>query len=155
FDAVEVFAPGPAAIDTTGLRRLLDEHGLSLAAVGTGAGWLIHRLTLTSAEPDRRAAARRFIASIIDLGGPSGAPAIIGSMQGRSGGDGGLDLESARACLCEALDVLGAHAAQYGVPLFYETLNRYETNMACTLAEGAALLDALSTRNVALLADLF
>ena len=29
--------------------RLLDDNGLALAAVGTGAGWVKHKLTLTSA----------------------------------------------------------------------------------------------------------
>ena len=40
FDAVEVFPPGPDAVDTEQLRSLLDEHQLSLAAVGTGGGSL-------------------------------------------------------------------------------------------------------------------
>jgi sugar phosphate isomerase/epimerase len=155
FDAVEVFAPAPEAVDPAALRRLLDEHGLKLGAVGTGAGWLIHRLTLTHADPANRAGARRFIQSIIDLGGPFGAPAIIGSMQGRSGGEGGLGAASARSWLAEALEVLATHAAQYGVPLIYEPLNRYETNLVNTVADGVALLESLSNRNVVLLADLF
>ena len=50
--------------------------------MGTGAGWVKHRLNLTL--PDAGRCARAFIKSIIDFGGPLGAPAIIGSMQGRS-----------------------------------------------------------------------
>src|SRR4051812_10044848 len=83
FDAVEIFAPGPEAIDTKLLRTLLDDHHLKLAAVGTGAGWLIHKLQLCDADKAKRQRAKDFIRSIIDLGGPFGAPAIIGSMQGR------------------------------------------------------------------------
>ena len=83
YDAVEVFPPAPDAVNAAELRRLLDDHGLKLAAVGTGAGWVVRRLTLTHADAPRRAEARRFIRAIIDLGGPLGAPAIIGSMQGR------------------------------------------------------------------------
>ena len=41
------------------------------------------------------------------------------------------------------------------MPLIYEPLNRYETNMCCTMAQGAALLESLDTDNVKLLADLF
>ena len=48
FDAVEIFTPSPDAIDPTLLRRLLDAEGLRLAAVGTGAGWVKHRLTPVS-----------------------------------------------------------------------------------------------------------
>jgi sugar phosphate isomerase/epimerase len=41
------------------------------------------------------------------------------------------------------------------VTLIYEPLNRYETNMCNTLADGVALVESLETRNVKLLADLF
>jgi sugar phosphate isomerase/epimerase len=154
FDGVEVFPPGPDAIAPGELHRLLDDHGLKLAAVGTGAGWVKHRLHLVLPGTDDRRRARDFIRGIIDFAGPLGAPAIIGSMQGRSGGDG-LDHASALGYLAEALEELGSHAAQYGVPLIFEPINRYETNMANTLAAGTAIVDALSTRNVVILADLF
>ena len=153
YDAVEVFPPAPDAVDPAELGRLLRDNGLKLAAVGTGAGWVVRRLTLTHPDADRRAEALRFIRAIVDLGGPFGASAIIGSMQGRWGD--GVDRESARGYLADALDALGDHAARYGVPLIYEPLNRYETNMANTVSDGVALLESLATRNVVLLADLF
>jgi sugar phosphate isomerase/epimerase len=155
YDAVEVFPPAPDAVDPAGLRRLLDGNGLELAAVGTGAGWLVRRLSLTHPDAGNRAEARRFIRAIVDLGGPFGASAIIGSMQGRWGGDDGVGREAARGYLSEALDELGEHAATHGVPLIYEPLNRYETNMANTVADGVALLGSLAAKNVMLLADLF
>ncbi len=153
FDAVEVFPPGPEAIAVEDLRSLLGSNNLALAAVGTGAGWVKHRLTLTSADPSVRARARAFVRSIIDLAGPLGAPAIIGSMQGRTGE--GVDRPSALGYLGEALDDLGKHAAGYGVPLLFEPLNRYETDLVNTVEAGVDLLQNLSTRNVRLLADLF
>lgn len=153
FDAVEVFPPSAVAVSTANLRRAVDENGLKLAAVGTGAGWVKHRLTLTSADASIRDKAKSFIRSIIDFAGPFGAPAIIGSMQGRHGD--GVDHETALGYLRDALNDLGEHAKQYGVPLIYEPLNRYETNLVSTVADGVALLRSLSTRNVKLLADLF
>ena len=155
FDAVEVFPTAPDAIDPAVLRGLLDENGLKLAAVGTGAGWVVRKLTLTHPDASRRAEALRFVRGIADLAGPLGASAIIGSMQGRWGGDDGADRVTAQGYLTEALETLGAHVAQYGVPLIYEPLNRYETNMVNTVADGVALLESLTTRNVVLLADLF
>ena len=85
FDAVEIFAPSAAALAADALLPLLDENKLKLAAVGTGAGWVLHKLTLTSSDEDIRRRAVDFIRSIIDAGGKLGAPAIIGSMQGRWG----------------------------------------------------------------------
>ena len=53
--------------------------------VGTGAGWVKQRLHLCLPDAAARDKARAFIRSIIDFAGPHHAPAIIGSMQGRSG----------------------------------------------------------------------
>ena len=153
FDAVEVFAPSAEAVPVETLRKLLANQGLALAAVGTGAGWVKHRLHLTLADAAAREKAREFIRSIIDVGGPLGAGAIIGSMQGRFGE--GVDQATAMAYLSEALEELGEHARQYGVPLIYEPLNRYETNLINTVDAGVKLLAGLSTKNVVLLADLF
>lgn len=153
FDAVEIFPPGPDAVNPNELRKLLDDHRLALAAVGTGAGWVKHRLNVTLPDAEKRKQAKAFIRSIIDFAGPFGAPAIIGSMQGRSGD--GVDAPTAMGYLVEALDELGEYAKQYNTPLIYEPLNRYETNMACTVDAGVLLLKTLSTQNVLLLADLF
>lgn len=153
FDAVEIFAPGPEGIDATLLHKLLADYNLKLATVGTGAGWVIHKLQLCDVDPQQRAKAQDFIRGIIDLGGPFGAPAIIGSMQGRWSED--VPRETALQLLAEALHELGAYAAQHNVPLIYEPLNRYETNLVSRLEDGVALLQKLSTENVRLLADLF
>jgi len=154
FDAVEIFPPSPEAVTTIPLTQILADHGLQLAALGTGAGWVKHRLSLADADPARRRSAIDFVRSIIDAAGPHGAMTILGSMQGRSGN--GVSTEDARRYLLDALDVCGRHAAQYEVPLIYEPLNRYETNQANTLGDGVALLERLGpSPNVRLLADLF
>jgi sugar phosphate isomerase/epimerase len=153
FDGIEIFPPSPDAINVSQVRRLLDDNGLSLAAIGTGAGWVKHKLHLALPEAEKRLQARTFIRSIIDVAGELNAPAIIGSMQGRWGE--GLDQEHALAKLTDALNELGEHAGRYNVPLLFEPLNRYETNMVTSIEAGLKLLDRLSTNNVRLLADLF
>ena len=153
YDAVEVFPPSPDAIDAEALRRLLSEHSLSLAAVGTGAGWVKHKLHLCLPDAAARKNAREFIRAIIEFAAANQAPAIIGSMQGRTGD--GVDHSTALAYLAEALEDLGAFAQARGVPLIYEPLNRYETNLINTVAAGVNLFQGLATRNVKLLADLF
>src|SRR6266850_4034444 len=75
FDAIEIFPPEPEAIDPVGLRSLLAEHRLELAAMGTGAGWVRHRLHLTHRDSEVRERARAFIRSIIDAAARFGAPA--------------------------------------------------------------------------------
>ena len=154
FDAVEIFAPGPLGAEADAdLKKLLDDLSLELAAVGTGAGWLLRKLSLTDPNAELRRGAVDFIKQMIDWGVPHGAPAIIGSMQGRFGDD--LGKEAALAVLAEGLEELGAHAGAGGVKLLYEPLNRYETNLVNTIADGVNLVTGLETQNVALLADLF
>ena len=97
FDAIEVFPPGPKAVDPAELKKVLDDHGLALAAVGTGGGWVKLKLHVALPAADQRRQAIDFIRSIIDFAGPLGASAIIGSMQGRSGD--GVDPATARGYL--------------------------------------------------------
>jgi sugar phosphate isomerase/epimerase len=154
FDAVEVFPPGPDAVDTEQLRSLLDEFQLQLAAVGTGGGWVRQRLLLTSADAQQRQQAVDYVRSIIDLAGPFGASAIIGSMQGNA--DQQTNRETALGYLADAMSELSEHARQYNAALIYEPLNRYETNLCCTMADGVELLGRLGeNHNAVLLADLF
>ncbi len=153
YDAVEIFSPGVEVIDPDALGKMLDSAGLKLAALGTGAGWVKHQLQLADSDAAKRQQARDFVRQIIDCAGQFGAFAIIGSMQGPSGKTG--DAQTALGYLAEALEDGGQHAAQYNVPLVYEPLNRYETKQCCTVADGVALLESLSTDNVRLLCDLF
>ncbi len=154
FDAVEIFPPGPDAIDAEAVKPLLDQHKLKVAAVGTGAGWVKHQLTLTHYDRANRDQGSEFVRAMIDAAGSLGAPVIIGSMQGRWGG--GVEREEAFYYLGNALKSLGAYAGEkYGVPLIYEPLNRYETNMCNTIGHGVDLIVSQEISNVVLLADLF
>ncbi|HEV8290604.1 MAG TPA: sugar phosphate isomerase/epimerase family protein [Tepidisphaeraceae bacterium] len=153
FDAVEIFPPEPAAIEVGELRQLLSENKLSLAAVGTGAGWVKHKLLLTDANAQQRKKAKEFVRGMIDFAGKFGAPTIIGSMQGRWGGD--VTREKGLEQLAEAVGELGEYAKQYRVPLLFEPLNRYESNFVSTVEGGLDLLKRAGNDNVRLLCDLF
>jgi len=113
----------------------------------------LHRLSLSSASADERRAAEDFIRRMIDAGARHGAMAIVGSMQGATSTE--VDRQTAIAYLGESLARLGAHAAAQGVPLLYEPLNRYETDLVHRLAEADQLLSESGAENVCLLADLF
>lgn len=153
FDAIEIFASGPEAVDREELKSLLNQYQLNVAAVGTGAGMVKHKLSLIDADETVRRKAVEFIKSIIDFGAEFSAPAIIGSMQGRWGGE--VSRDQALAWLTQALEDLGAYAESQGVVLIYEPLNRYETNLLTTIEAAVEFLKTLTTQNVKLLADLF
>src|SRR4029453_7690961 len=104
-------------------------------AVGTGGGWVLHHWSLTHSDPAIRHKAREFTRAMIDMAEGFGAPAIVGSMQGRWEGD--VSREQAIAWLGEALEDFGEHAASHGQVLLYEVLNRYESNLFNRKAEAA------------------
>lgn len=153
FDAIELFTASADAIEIPKLKDLLAQYNLELAAVGTGAGKVIHGLTLTDPDPAIREKAISFITDMMDFGAAFGAPAIIGSMQGNV--LPGNDRKETLSWLAEGLNRLGKHAESNGVTLIYEPLNRYETNLLNTIEAGSKFLETLETNSVKLLADLF
>jgi len=153
FDAIEIFPPSAGALNPEEIKALVKHHGIAVAAVGTGGGWVLHKQHLCLPDSAARQGAREFIRGIIDVAAKLGAPAIIGSMQGRWGD--GVSREQALTWLAEALNDLGEHAAGLGQPLLYEPLNRYETNLFNRIEDTVAFLKTLKTANVKILADLF
>ena len=153
FDAVELFLPSADFVEVEEIRNLGQQHGLRIAAVGTGAGMLRHGLSLTDPSAGKRQAALDFILALVDFGGQLGAPAILGSMQGKWGGE--VSREQALDWLAESLHAIGQAAAKHQVPFLYEPLNRYETNLINRIGQGADFLTTNGIKNVLLLADLF
>ncbi len=153
FDAVELFPPSAEAVDVAAVKTELDTHGLRLAAMGTGGGWVCQQLHFALPDASQRRQAIDFAKGLVERAGQLQAPAIIGSMQGNPGD--GVSVEQARSHLAEALEELGQAAEQVGQPLLYEPLNRYECRLLNRVDQALTLLDGLTTRNVKLLADLF
>jgi sugar phosphate isomerase/epimerase len=153
YDAVEIFAPSADVLVELQLADVLGRNNLKLAALGSGAGWVIHKWHLIHPDAEIRLKARKFISEIIDLAGRFGAPAIIGSLQGRVEGD--VTPEQANSWLTEALEPLAAQAQILGVPLLLEPLNRYESNVFNRVGDTVAFLRGLQTRNIRILADFF
>jgi len=153
FDAVELFAPGPDFISRDAVQASLDEYDLEMAAVGTGAGMVIHGLSLSDHDEARREEACGFVRSMIDFGAAFNAPTIIGSMQGKA--PSANEIDYTRDLLTESLESLGHYAAEYKIPLLFEPLNRYESNLSNTLSSAVAIIQDQSSKNIKILADLF
>ena len=153
FDAVEIFPTSAESLHVPEVRNLLARHRLLVAAVGTGAGWVKHKLRLTDPDPTIRHRAREFASGLVAAAGELGAPAIIGSMQGH--GETGLNRLQVLEWLGEALEELSGQSAQFNQFLLYEPLNRYETDVFTRHGEAAVFLRNLRSKNIRLLCDLF
>ncbi len=154
FDAVELFLPDAKQISASETKNQLEKLSLGLAAVGSGAGWVVHQLSLTAKENADRTKAIDFVKSLIDWAGPWSAPTIIGSMQGRVGAD--EERAEVLKRLGDSLSQINEYAsARYSSQVLYEPLNRYETNLFTRIGEAAKWLESQSLSNVLILADLF
>src|SRR5687767_12575051 len=153
FDAVEIFPPSAEHLEEIDFAATLERHGLKLAALGTGAGWVKHQFTLSSPDVAVRARALEFAHKIVKAGAALGAPAIIGSMQGRW--TDAADADRAIGHLVSGLQFLSFQAHHANVRLLYEPLNRYETTFCRTLEAGVEFVKAVNPETVRLLADLF
>ena len=67
----------------------------------------------------------------------------------------GVTRETALGWLGESVARLGDYALTQGKPVFYEPLNRYETNLINTLTDTVAFLEKSGAGSVKILADLF
>lgn len=153
YDAVELFFAGPDEVPVATIRELCEGHGLGVAAVGSGAGMVKHGLSLTDPSQEVRRGALDFILRMVEFGAQFGAPCILGSMQGKWGGE--VSRERALELLAGSLGTIDAAAGGAGLKFIYEPLNRYETNLFNRLLPAAEFLSANGLKNVVLLADLF
>lgn len=153
FDGVELFFHEARTVNVEEVKGVLTQHKLAVAAFGTGAGWVKHKLRLTDPDARGRRRAVEYILRFIELAAQFRAPVIVGSMQGRSGD--AISRQQVLSWLADALNELGESAAKHGVPLLYEFLNRYETNLFNTAEDALAFLRMFHTQNVKLLCDLF
>ena len=154
FHAVELSLRRPGDVQPDALAALLNDTGLSLSAIATGQSCLLDSLCLSDARPDVRAATVERLKGMIQLAARFEAPVIIGGIRGRLPGTT-EEQYSRRAAAVEAIRACARFAANHGVTLLIEPINRYESNFVNTVAEGLALLDEIGDTSVKILPDTF
>ncbi|MDQ1301013.1 MAG: 5-keto-L-gluconate epimerase, partial [Chloroflexota bacterium] len=153
YDGVELAIRDPRLVDAGELARVLDALGLVVPAIGTGQAWGEERLSFTSADAAIRRAAVERIKSHIPLAARLNAVVILGLIRGIT--PNGQSHAQSMAYLVEALQECSAAAAGAGVRYALEPLNRYETDLIHTAADGLALIEQVGAPNFGLLLDTF
>jgi len=153
YDGVELAIRDPALVDADELEKVVLAHGLTVPAIGTGQAWGEERLSFTSDDPAVRIAAIERIKSHIPLAARFNAIIILGLIRGVTP-KGQTHAQSMRY-LVESLQECSAMASLQCVRFALEPLNRYETDLIQTVADGLALIKQVGADNIGLLLDTF
>jgi 5-keto-L-gluconate epimerase len=151
-DGLELMTIDPRALDVAEMRTALEQHGVSVPAVGSGAIAFATGLTLLHGDAGASARAQTLLDDLIEFAAALGAPLVtIGSFRGRlaAGGPG------ARDRLAEMLCAAAEHARREGVRLALEPANRYEVDFVNNAAEGLAFVSEVGHPALGLLLDTF
>jgi sugar phosphate isomerase/epimerase len=153
YDGVELAIRDPASIDLNMLKSALWEAGLVVPAIGTGQAYGEEGLSFTASDPSTRTAAITRIKNQIRLAAELDAAVILGLIRGVT--PAGIAQENAMEWLVEALEICAGFAADYGVRLALEPINRYETDLINTIDQGLALVHRVGADALGLLPDTF
>jgi sugar phosphate isomerase/epimerase len=153
YQGIELMVRDPAGLDWPGVKAILDRAGLEVPQVVTGELYGADGLCLVTADDDlyRRAEART--RSVIDLAAYLGAMVNIGRLRGQLKFLG--DVADPWPIAVERLKKVMQYAADQGVKITLEPINRYETDFIHSAADGMRLIRDLGYDNVGLMLDVF
>jgi len=152
FDVIELPIETVGQFDVTRAGELAREHGLEIsicAVIGPG------RDLLVAGEAEEGV---RYLRSCIDVAQSLGSPTVAGpfySAVGRCWRSTPEERARDVAQVAATLRGLGEYAADRGVMLGVETLNRFETSFLNTTAQALELIDRVDHPSVGLALDVF
>jgi len=152
YDGVELAVRDPTLLDLGHVQEVISRLGLEVPAIGTGQAYSEEGLSFTAPEESLRWQAIERIRKQVELARSLGALVIVGLIRGKV--QKGIAAAQARQWLVSALADCARHAAP-DVQLVLEPLNRYETNLINTVAEGLDLIEEVGANNMGLLFDTF
>lgn len=153
YDGIELMVRDPAGLDWPAVKATLDRAGLEVPQVVTGELFGADGLCLVTADEDLRRRAEQRTQSVIDLAAHLGAMVNIGRLRGRLEWLG--DVSDPWTIAVGLLRQVADYAADRGVRIAMEPINRYETDFVFNATDGMRLVNELDCDNVGLMLDTF
>ena len=151
YDYVEVALLDPWSVDTAMTKDLLAEYGVRAhASLG-----LSFDTDVTSTNPAVVAKGDELLRKATDVLHELGGTELCGVLYSALGKYPGPASKESRANSVSAMQRLGDYAADKGITVSLEVVNRYETNIMNTGLEGLAFLDEVNRSNVLLHLDTY
>ena len=153
YDGVELTIRDPKDVDHDRIIKAVKEQNLVIPAIGTGLAWGEDKLSFTDPNSAVRIKAIERFESHIPLAKKAGATIILGLIRGIPGED--VTAKQAQAWMVEGIKTCTATAAKEGVKIALEPINRYETPLVNSIAQGLDLIETVGADNMGLLIDTF
>ena len=153
YDAMELHIHDSSALNRDALKKLFASNRITLSSIGTGSAYAEEGLSLAGDDADIRARAVQRMREHIVTARDYDAVVIVGLIKGmirdsRSRIDYDRNLKA-------SLDELLPFAAENGVVLVVEILNRYESDWLNTIDEGLAFLEKYDSEHLKLHIDTY
>lgn len=154
FDFVEIPVEDPATVDAAAIKRALVDNGLQPIVCAA----VIGDRDLSSAEPAKVETAISYLTACCELARTWGSPVVVGPLYAPVA-KRRLPTEEERRAewnrSAENLRRMAGIAADFGVRLGLEPLNRFETDMVNTAADAMKLVNDVDSPHVGLSLDSF
>ena len=151
FDGIELAIRDPRLVNEAEIKSLLSKLDLTVPAIGTGQAYGEEGLSFVHSEQAIRRQAIDRIKAQMHLAETLGAMVIIGLIRGFR-----AKAVSARQTDIWLVEALRECARENeNVKLIIEPINRYESDLVCTVGEGMKLMEKVEYPNVGLLLDTF
>ncbi|MBD1909138.1 MULTISPECIES: sugar phosphate isomerase/epimerase [unclassified Leptolyngbya] len=151
FDLIEIPVLDPATIDIDMTRQVLQSVGLK---AGCSLG-LSFETDISSADPAVVAGGDRLLHEALDVARGIGAEYLGGVIYSALGKYSHMPTPEGRANCVNVLRDLAREAAQDGITLGLETVNRYESNLLNTAAQTLELIEDINEDNVVVHLDTY
>ncbi len=154
FDAFEICIEDPSTIDPSAIAEAAGAAGIGLLICGAFGP----ERDIGSEDGARRENGLRYIKTCIDIATAVGSELVAGPMYAGSGNMRQRTEDEARirrGYIIENMRAAADYAAERGIKLALEPLNRFETDLINTVHQGNEMIDAIGKDNVGFLLDTF
>jgi len=151
YDLLELALMDPESVDVGAARSAVEGAGIAV----TGSLGLAPATDVSSEDQDAVAAGERVLRSAVDVVAGLGGEHLCGVIYSAMSKYLAPPTPRGRANAVGVIQRLADHAADQGVRLSLEVVNRYETNLLNTGAEALAFLDEVDRPNVGVHLDTY
>lgn len=153
YDAVELHIRDPKEVDVNEIKDVCEQYNIEVSTIGTGSGYGMDKLSLSSPDEGIRQKAIQRIIDHIHFAKHFNAGVIIGLIRGQV-----KETKSYQAFetkLIMSLKECLAAAEKENIVLVLEAINRFESDVLCDLERTAAFVRKINSSHLKLHIDTF